>query len=136
MANLKRARDFVKYIELKENTPNELRFTNEEQYQKILKDYARSLGLNTKEVRSIVAIADNYIRSERVDETDTMKLVTNPYQAPDFLERTIFNLFPKGLFMAWLNKNFKPLTLIFTFLSGAVVTIVLFIVKWVVTGNP
>jgi hypothetical protein len=137
MALLFKIRDFVEYVHKKEDTPDELRFINDDDYQKIMDGYSKERGIDKKEMKYILAKASDYLRNESVQsEVNTQRIATNPFQASDFLEQTVYGLVPKGVFMAWLDKNHKPLTLMMSFVTGVLVTAGIFIIKWIVTGNP
>lgn len=88
-------------------------------------------------MRYILAKANDYLWHEDIPgQSNKRRIVTNPYQASDFLERTIFGLFPKGVFVAWLNKNYQLLSLSVAFISGIVLSTIVYIITWVVTGSP
>jgi hypothetical protein len=138
MARLEELHDFVRYLREVEYTKDVIKFRNN--HHEAWAQYAKQQHISITKATATAERAhyEGFLEFKPLNDATgpPNKVIPHPIKGDDFLERTLFGTFPKGLFMAWFNRNYKPLTLLTAFTGGVLLTLVLFVIKWIVTGKP
>ena len=122
MARLKELYDFAKYVREVEYTDKVLKFQTN--HHEAWKQYANQTGVTEKEaiVLGERAAHERYVEFKPLNDIDgpPNKVIVSPIKGDDLLDRTVFGLVPKGLWLAYAEKNIA-LVRIVSFVGGIVV---------------
>lgn len=125
MALLKDLYEFTKYVDSVNGTPDVLQFNAHHDEAWI--QYANTVGISREYAKRLGMIAQNnrYVTYMPLNERDgpPHKLVIDD-NGLELTHRTAWGLIPKGLWLAWLDKNKSLTALIVSFMSGVIIGII------------
>jgi hypothetical protein len=113
MALLKELYDFTRYVDRVDGTDKVLQF--HQYHTEAWEQYAHDTGVSEKKAKIIGRMASDmhYVTYTPLDEHDgpPNKLIVDS-AGQELIHKTMFGLMPKGLWLAWADKNSKLINLI------------------------
>lgn len=124
MARLRDLYQFTKYVRDVEYTDKVLQFQNN--HHEAWKQYAEQTGISEKDAITLAerAAASRLISFKPLNDIDgpPNKVIVD-MAGEDLIEKTVFGIIPKGIILAWLDKNKNFLTLLIAFVGAIVIGI-------------